>query len=247
MPITLYEATPGALIPSGERTVATYESGLCRVDQVYVCASTSAATHRATLAIGAAMPDGNDDPAIDGLSIFPAPQEIKRQDGFTEFHVSAYGRTTTGIQGVYLEQETISNAYFSFNVWRITGQLATISTQAVSLADLDLDETLYEPFGFIFQNPAMAVLSLTQISQESSGLPSTATYTINGESYTVPFPRLNRRLYQVSYTLDGTTAEGTLQFWIVDPEISIVSSRTFGAFTEIEITTQREGTTPEVV
>jgi hypothetical protein len=63
----------------------------------------------------------------------------------------------------------------------------------------------------------------------------------------VPFPRLNRRLYQVSYTLDGTTAEGTFQFWIIDPEISIVASRTFGAFSEVEITTQREGTTPEVI
>ena len=91
---TIYEKTVGALIATPGRTVATFPSGLCRVDQKYVCTTANAATHRAALAIGNDMPDGNNAPAIDGLKIYPAPQEIERGDGFTEFMVSAYGRTT---------------------------------------------------------------------------------------------------------------------------------------------------------
>jgi hypothetical protein len=41
------------------------------------------------------MPFDNGAPAIDGLYIFPEPQEIVRDDGFVEFRVTAYGRTNT--------------------------------------------------------------------------------------------------------------------------------------------------------
>jgi hypothetical protein len=41
------------------------------------------------------MPFDNGAPAIDGLYIFPEPQEIVRDDGFVEFRVTAYGRTRT--------------------------------------------------------------------------------------------------------------------------------------------------------
>lgn len=244
---TIYEETPGALIPSGERTVATYASGLCRVDQVYVCNTDNAATHRATLAVGASMPDGNDAPATDGLYIFPNPQEIKKPEGFTEFHVSAYGRTTTGIQGVYLEQETISNPYFSYNVWKVTGSMAIPSGESVSLEDLDIEEDFFTPFGVVFAVSNKTVTSVTQISQSDAGLPSDATFMIGGSSYTVPYPRLNVRIFEVAYTLDGTPAADVFRFALLDPEVVIVAARNFGSFTELEITTQREGTTPEIV
>jgi hypothetical protein len=39
------------------------------------------------------MPDDDGAPAIDGLYIFPEPQEAVRDDGFVEFRVTAYGRT----------------------------------------------------------------------------------------------------------------------------------------------------------
>lgn len=38
------------------------------------------------------MPDGDSSPCIDGLKIFPEVQERYREDGFTEYLVSAYGR-----------------------------------------------------------------------------------------------------------------------------------------------------------
>ena len=97
MSITIYESTPNGIYATGDRTVSTFPSGLVRVDQTFVCKTSAAATHRATLAIGTDMPGGSA-PAIDGLKIFPEPQEKQRGDGFTEFVVSAYGNTnTTGI------------------------------------------------------------------------------------------------------------------------------------------------------
>ncbi len=94
MPAIIYQKTPGGLFATGERTVSTFPSGLVRVDQTFICPTSAAATHRAALAVGSDMPGGST-PAIDGLKIFPEPQEKKRTDGFTEFIVSAYGRTNT--------------------------------------------------------------------------------------------------------------------------------------------------------
>ena len=91
MSAIIYEKETNGLYPTGQRSVSTFPSGLIRVDQTFVCKTTAAATHRATLAVGANMPGGST-PAIDGLKIFPEPQEKRRDDGFTEFIVSAYGR-----------------------------------------------------------------------------------------------------------------------------------------------------------
>jgi hypothetical protein len=94
MPAIIYQKTPGGLFATGERTVSTFPSGLIRVDQTFICPTSDAATHRAALAVGSDMPGGST-PAIDDLKIFPKPQEKKLDNGFTEFIVSAYGRTNT--------------------------------------------------------------------------------------------------------------------------------------------------------
>lgn len=96
MSITIYETTPSGLYATGDRTVSTFPSGLIRVDQTFVCKNSAAATHRAALAVGTDMPGGSA-PAIDGLKIFPKPQEKRRDDGFTEFIVSAYGRLSENV------------------------------------------------------------------------------------------------------------------------------------------------------
>ena len=103
---TIYEKTPGALIATPGRTVATFPTGLLRVDQTYICATASAATHRARLVVGGAMPDGNNVPSSEALSISPAPQEVERGDGFTEFKVSAYGRTAGILPAVVMKKKS---------------------------------------------------------------------------------------------------------------------------------------------
>jgi hypothetical protein len=94
MSYTLYKSTSGLIAQPG-RSVSTFPSGLVRVDQTYLGLTANAATNRATLAVGNDMPDGDTAPCIDGLKIFPEAQERRREDGFTEYIVSAYGRANS--------------------------------------------------------------------------------------------------------------------------------------------------------
>ncbi len=95
MSYSIFIASPTALIAQPGRAVNTFPSGLVRVDQTYLGLTSQAATHRATLAVGNNMPDGDSSPCIDGLKIFPEVQERRREDGFTEYLVSACGRVNT--------------------------------------------------------------------------------------------------------------------------------------------------------
>lgn len=80
------------LIALPNRTVQTYPSGLVRVERSFVCRKDQVAKYRNTIKVNEPMPLDDGAPAIDGLYIFPEPQEIVRDDGFVEFKVTAYGR-----------------------------------------------------------------------------------------------------------------------------------------------------------
>lgn len=81
------------LIALPNRTVQTYPSGLVRVERSFVCRKDRVARFRNTIKVNEPMPLDDGAPAVDGLYIFPEPQEIVRDDGFVEFRVTAYGRT----------------------------------------------------------------------------------------------------------------------------------------------------------
>ncbi len=85
----------GGLKAQDDRTVTTFPSGLVRIDRTYVCPTASEATFRPQLLKGNQPPSDDFSPAIDGLYIYPDPNEVRRQDGFTEFQVSSYGRINT--------------------------------------------------------------------------------------------------------------------------------------------------------
>ncbi len=81
------------LIALPNRTVQTYPSGLVRVERSFVCRKGDVEKFRSRIKVNEPMPSDDGAPAIDGLYIFPEPQEIVRDDGFVEFRVTAYGRT----------------------------------------------------------------------------------------------------------------------------------------------------------
>ena len=81
------------LVALPNRTVQTYPSGLVRVERSFVCRKDRVARFRNTIKVNEPMPFDDGAPAIDGLYIFPEPQELVRDDGFVEFRVTAYGRT----------------------------------------------------------------------------------------------------------------------------------------------------------
>ena len=141
MSYTLFKSTSG-LIPQPGRAVNTFPSGLVRVDQTYVGLTSQAATHRATLAVGNGMPDGDQSPCIDGLKIFPPVQERRREDGFTEFIVSAYGRTksTSSIErGI----KYFTKIQYSFIRGIATAKI--VSHEAPTLADLFFPSDAFDP------------------------------------------------------------------------------------------------------
>lgn len=81
------------LIALPNRTVQTYPSGLVRVERSFVCRKADAAKFRKQIIRGEKMPQDTGDVAVDDLFIFPDPSEVARDDGFSEFRVTAYGRT----------------------------------------------------------------------------------------------------------------------------------------------------------
>ena len=89
-----YHGTNGLIALPG-RSIATFPSGLVRVDRTYACRTERASAFRQQFAVGTILPFDDGTPAIDGLYIFPDAQETQKEDGFTEFKVSAYGRTNT--------------------------------------------------------------------------------------------------------------------------------------------------------
>ena len=234
---TIYEKTAGALIATPGRTVATFPSGLCRVDQKYVCTTANAATHRAALAIGNDMPDGNNAPAIDGLKIYPAPQEIERGDGFTEFMVSAYGRTTDQMVNIELVKTNITPSFgqaflATVSFWEIKGKIALPYGSNVEFETLGLDPALLLPFDALYYGEDQQVLSVTTgeitsyYSEQSSG------------SYT----RVIARRYEIVFKTDGINPSWTWAVYIEDPVFIVANQQNFGSFIEVDITTKRINT-----
>lgn len=121
MSAIIYEKTANGLYPTGQRAVATFPSGLLRVEQTFMCKTSAEATHRAALEVGEDFPNGSD-PSLDGLKIFPEPQEIRRGDGFTEFKVTAYGRKNTAgtfsllTDYIYLKSVEVYGGYANFSM-----------------------------------------------------------------------------------------------------------------------------------
>jgi hypothetical protein len=146
MPAIIYQRTPGELFATGERTVSIFPSGLVRVEQTFICPTSNAGTARYQLAVGSNMP-GDSQPAIDGLYIYPDPQEKNRSDGFTEFTVSAYGRiNTTGTETLEWNVFSLSGTDPANNI-QVTGiyKNQTKRVQLVlnefEIADLSFDES----------------------------------------------------------------------------------------------------------
>ncbi|MEN9534836.1 MAG: hypothetical protein RLZ22_161 [Verrucomicrobiota bacterium] len=120
MSAIIYEKTANGLYPTGQRTVATFPSGLLRVEQTFACKTTSAPTHRASLAVGSDFPSGSyasnewlGYPSYDGFKIFPEVQEIQRNDGFTEFKASGYGRTSEDGSFSFLTDYIYSKSFWN--------------------------------------------------------------------------------------------------------------------------------------
>ncbi len=246
--MTIYEKTTGALVATGSRTVSTFPSGLVRVDQTYTCATAYAETHRATLALGENMPDGNDAPAVDGLYIGQAPAETQNPDGFTEFQVSAFGRTIKTTPDLINLPERLEFSPIAFSLWRASGSVVIPYNSVLSPREL----------GLTFDDAFMVPFDITRIDNSRAYALSVVETTITIPTATiVPLPDIIReegqftgieyrlpiegvREYTIQMTLDGSTQLGTdIVVSLRDPEIRYSAFRTFGKFMEIDFETTR--------
>jgi len=223
MSVIIYEQTPGALIAQPGRAVTTFPSGLCRVDQTYICTTASKAENALTLAVGNAMPDGDDSPSLETLAIHPQPQGIDRGDGFTEFRVSAYGQTVSDSGGT---NRTLANIQLMplvalggalvgdppdtsvpcyTTLWSITGMVVVPFGQVIDISQIDYDSELDNALNF-YQTQG-ALLSYYKESYSD--------YYVTLQSGAVGLFRLS------------------------NPQMVINSYTNFGAFAEISVTIGR--------
>lgn len=237
---TIFEQSAGSLIPQPDRTVATFDSGLLRVDQQFVCTTANAAAHRATLAVSSEFP-GNTSPAIDGLVIFPSPQESRTGDGFTTFMVSAYGRytdtlisqrrgaTSTTIlssfvedtDGVPVSTDTRDFAIVSTN--SLVGKIAIIEEDGLTFEQLNLDPTFGEPISVIPVKPTDVI---AEISRSST--------TVNAVSWDGQIYVNKITTVKIGKTFDNGTKLVAF-FSFATPIITIDFSTSYGFFTELGI------------
>lgn len=166
MSYTIFTSNAAALIPQPGRAVNTFPSGLVRVDQTYIGLTTEAATHRAILAVGNDMPDGDSSPCIDGLKIFPEAQERRREDGFTEYIVSAYGRSKTS---AVIERGIKNVSFRQFSFFRGTATAKIVSHTPPTLASFNFPADAFDPVAAYFFSDSDGDFEADSITKISSG------------------------------------------------------------------------------
>ena len=145
MSYTLFNSSTAAtdLIAQPGRAVNTFPSGLVRVDQTYLGLTANAATHRAILAVGNNMPDGDTSPCVDDLKIFPEAQERRREDGWTEYIVSAYGRSKSNAT---IESRAIIRTVGTITLGRKSVTAVIVSAAFPALSQLAIPDGSFDPF-----------------------------------------------------------------------------------------------------
>lgn len=227
MSAIIYEQTPGGLYAQPGRAVTTFPSGLVRVDQTYVCATADEATHRVTLAVGNAMPDGNDSPSLETLSIFPEVQAVTRGDGFTEFRVSAYGQTTSASGGT---SRTLSGIQLLPVVRAGTADVFS------GLGNVDIFATLWQITGFVVV-PFGESVTLDKIDYDDN-LNSAFDFTQSLTGSVIPSAKLSDSQYNVTVTA-GVHAGVTGLVDLSDKYMVVNSYANFGGFAEVNVTVTR--------
>ena len=227
MAAIIYEKTPGSLITTGDRKVTTFESGLVRVDRIYVCPTRDASLHRSILSEGNELPDDDGSPSIDGLYIFPAPQESTRGDGFTEFVVSAYGRTRTKL--AMAEPEVVTTlgfgGYLYYSVYALAGTAVVKKGDGLSYLELGIDDKFLKPASFFpaFYSDAWR-LKYYVVDDVSNDMRA----EWNGAVSTYQWTRLK-------IFLNNITNEYYSFFRYSTPLIRVLNKRQFGEFCEMDI------------
>ena len=242
---TIYEQTPGGLITTGDRTVSTFPSGLVRVDQGFTCATSSASAHRPMFAVGEPMPGDDDWPAVDGLYIATGPSEVRTTTGFTEFAVSAYGRTIKTAPETVMIPERVTDAYIDFSVWKTTGSIVIPSNTVMNIETLGIEfnDDLLFPFDItgkitLEEHQVSSVSEISHIPRPPYSFRIPFGFEGNWIEQPLILPKPpDGRVYKIDMTLNESTT--SLYLSIKDPVLKYTAYRVFGKFMEVDFESTR--------
>jgi len=242
----IYQRNAGELIPQGERTVSTFPSGLIRVDQSFIGATSNKEIHRSLLEVGNDMP-GDQYPSIDALKIYPAVQEKRMADGFTEYIVSAFGRTSS--KAGDLETKRIEVKFdqdYGYTYLKTTGKATVPVGEAYTFKDTGLQGDYYpsNPFSkqFVYTYHR---LHLINSYQRINYLKTYDDYGNEIKLWENRY-RLDAIVYapgdNISANYPGITfgyieSEVAYLATFIDPHVFVLARRNFGSFDEIDFTT----------
>ena len=176
------------------RAVQTYPSGLVRVERTYVCPTADEARFRPVLAEGAILPFDDGTPSIDGLYIFPTPNEIRRDDGYTELRVAAYGRVIT-LQELTIERGSIKGTYtLTESGFDNVGGTSIPTSQTSEVPSINETYTLRGVLPS--SDPIGSVLGVPNISSPAVYPAGSSTPLLPGERYGQPYQSFDGLMYR---------------------------------------------------
>jgi len=239
MPNIIYQKTPGQLIAQGDRTVSTFPSGLIRVDQSFICPTTDAASQRALLPVESNFP-GGDEPAIDGIFVYPEIQEKRQSDGFTELIISGYGRTSDTLQN---QQKTVntrlataiaSTQFLSQNFFvstnQVSGFIVIEKNSGLDVGDLGFAPDYFDPYNItsLISDIQTRISSFNTRPYGSyidwnGDLKNSSLKTIGLQFSNAQGQFVDDTVYEMSY---------------INPRISVINRNNCGKFVELEIDVQ---------
>jgi len=245
----IYHSRGGELIAQPGRSVTNFPGGLVRVDQTYIGETSHREAHRAICAVANPMPDGNQNPSMEGLFIYPDVNEIEREDGFTEYRVSAYGRRNSDLSNLQLtqiEQEyDYAGGNITFSVYEATGTITVPTGTVMTPGAINIGQEARLPFN-------ISRVGWTNVSLVDTGenfiLPpqfppfgsvnqSSAIFT---EAGTIPDMSFRRRyILELQSQVDGDP-NIKLNIYIKDPIVKITGQQFYGKYVEYQIQMTRE-------
>jgi hypothetical protein len=202
-----------------------------------MCRPQFAEAYRRQLAVGNSMPLDDGKPAIDGLFIFPEPQEDRGQNGFVQFDVSAYGRTNT--QGSQTENflqgktQGLSFAYSQVTVERCVST-ATALSEILNPPEVELNFEIDTPDDDDPQSSnVLRVISIPVGLMEADPIRSTnGGFILAGG--------IRYRFSDGGVIIERKTTDFFIQWLYIfrsrQPKVIANSSRNFGSFSEVTTT-----------
>jgi hypothetical protein len=225
-----YHGTSNLVMAPG-RSVQTFPSGLVRVERSYTCRKADAARYRADLAVGNVLPGDDGTPALDGVYIFPEPMELAREDGFTEFRVTAYGRSNVFADNAISRSSVLSTYVRSiWNGTRGTGASAVDTAGAfVNSESPSLNETFTLTGVLPSNESATSLLTPPNISN-----PLVIPIAQDGSAYKPLKPGVIDYPSRSSFWYRDTT--------IIYLTLETFASKPFGAWSEYTVVWKAQGT-----